>query len=80
MTTRETLVYASATLESILVGDPAGRGVPEGTLYAVLVGRVDLDSFGAIMSVLERVGLVARENHRVTATAKARAAIAKVEA
>ena len=75
MTTRETLVYASAILESILEGDPAGRGVPEGTLYAVLMGQLDLESFGNVIAVLERTGLVSRAGYRLTATAKARAAL-----
>ena len=76
MTNGEMFVYAAAILESLLEEDPADHGVSEGTLYSVLMGQLDLESFGAIMSVLERAGLVARENHRVTATAKARAAIA----
>jgi hypothetical protein len=36
--------------------------VPAGTLYAAIMGRVDLATFDACLSTLEKAGLIKRES------------------
>lgn len=49
-----------------------GAGLPEGHMFAALMGLVGLSEFRGILAGLERVGLVGVSHNYVTATSKAR--------
>lgn len=53
-----------------VIAEAGEAGAPEGPMYAALMGRMNLDQFGAIMEMLDRAGLITRRNHLVTATSK----------
>lgn len=41
------------------------REIPEGTLYAAVMGKVDLAGFEKILGILWQAGLIERKNHVV---------------
>jgi hypothetical protein len=58
--------YAKALYEAIeMAGD---RGVPSGHLYAVLMDRMNLATYEALLSLLIEGGLISQSNHLLKAT------------
>lgn len=57
-----------------------GTGMPEGHMYAALMGLVSHSEWQGIIAGLQHVGLIEVSHHYVTATPKARAMMAKAGA
>lgn len=42
------------------------RGVPSGELYARVMGRMDIRTYGALIGALKRAGLIEERSHLLT--------------
>ena len=45
------------------IKDFGEKGVPEGHLYAVVMGKMDLETFQSIIDILTKSGRITRANH-----------------
>lgn len=62
------LELAKAVLDVIIAAGP--NGMPSGELYAHLMGKISIETYGSLIGMLKRLGLVAESNHLLTATSK----------
>lgn len=70
-------VVVGAILETVSeVGE-----VPSGTMYAAMIGKVELADFEELLGICKSVGLVkVSQSHLVTLTAKGEEAVKKIKA
>lgn len=66
MPTKAELKAALAVTMAVAETIREAKEVPSGHLYAMLVGRVDLQGFQAMIRTLKNAGLVAEQNDMLT--------------
>lgn len=69
MTAIEAIQYTAAAIYEAIQG-AGDKGIPSGHIYAVLQGKVDLDTYSLIIRCLERAGKITNENHLLKAVTK----------
>ena len=65
MTTKEQVTAALKTVQAITETIQELGRIPEGHLYAVVMGKMDLDSFRRIIDIIISTKLVKRTNHEL---------------
>lgn len=63
----DALTILMATAEAVR---EAGR-IPSGTLYAILMGRVDFEGYTRMIDILEGAGLIEKRSHELVWTGPA---------
>lgn len=63
MTTKEQIKATVATVMAVAEAVRELKRVPSGTLYAQLMGHMDLATFNRIVDTLKGAGVVAESNH-----------------
>lgn len=63
--TKQDLINAIKIAQAIAETVREAREVPEGTLYAALIGKVTLDGFNSCLALLERSSLITRDASHV---------------
>lgn len=63
--TREQLAAGMQLVRAVAEAVRECGRAPEGTLYAALMGRMDLQAFNSMVAMLVRTGLVRKEGHEL---------------
>jgi predicted methyltransferase len=78
MTKQELAVYLTSILATVAA---TPGGVPSGTMYAVVLGKMSLSEYSSLLAVAQTAGYVTvTKSHLVEITEKGRGVVAAVEA
>lgn len=66
MTTTNQAVAGFQVLQAVAEAIREAKQVPSGTLYAVLMGKLDLATYERIIQTLKNTGLVTESGHMLT--------------
>lgn len=63
---KEDVALAIISLIHDCIKDAGEQGIPSGHLYSMLMGRLSLDTYQGILSVLLKAGKIKESNHVLT--------------